>query len=118
MCGRARCRARRNAYVALTSKSAAVVRRAFSGISTFLRAMLAAGRWRLQCRRDRGAGTFGAEEATKAPAVIAGASSSWGCDQAGIIRGFVTLAGRGATNSSNTSVKNTAIVAIVRPIAA
>ena len=41
-----------------------------------------------------------------------------GCDHAGIIRGFVTLAVRGATSTSNTSVKNTAIVPIVRPIAA
>src|SRR5262249_7074337 len=54
----------------------------------------------------------------KTPAAIAGASSSWECDQAGIIRGSVTLAGGGAARSSSTRVQSTPIVAMVRPIAA
>lgn len=100
-----------------------MVRRAFSGISNLLkiyarcRPVLARvpegppGMGPSARRKQRGEGSGGDRRSLSFP-------SLGECDQAGIGCGFVTLAGRGATSSSNTSVQNTAMVAIVRPIAA
>src|SRR5215470_17794087 len=71
-------------YVPWTSRSAAVVRRAVSGISNLLNPMLAAATCQLECRRAHRAWDLRRGGVVrKAPAAIAGAFSSWGMRSGG-----------------------------------